>query len=114
MDILYRLKNMKIKRAIRHFFQRIFRGFDDSETYNLEATLARHIVPRLKRFKELNNGYPPDLAFESWNIIINEMIYALEFRAKETVDQLDATVEEYDRVQRGLAAFGRHFSELWW
>lgn len=28
------------------------------ETWSLDITFAKYIVPRLKKFKELNNGYP--------------------------------------------------------
>ena len=28
------------------------------ETWRLDVTLAKYIIPRLKKFKELNNGYP--------------------------------------------------------
>ena len=114
IEFLYRLKNLKIKRSIRFFFQRLFRKFDDSETWSLEHELAKHILPRLKRFKELNNGYPNGFTPESWDIMLDEMIYAFDFRACETAFQLDATEKEHERVQRGLSAFGRHFTKLWW
>ena len=35
--------------------QRTERGFDDSETYDLFVTIAKFILPRLQRFKELHN-----------------------------------------------------------
>ena len=114
MEILYRLKNLKIKRSLRFFYQKLTRGWDDSETWNLEATLARHIVPRLKRFKELNNGYPQELTPEAWNEILDEMIFALEFRARDTEEQLDASTEEHTRVQKGLELFGKYWGNLWW
>ena len=36
--------------------QRIERGFDDSELWNLDYTIASFVLPRLKRLKELNTG----------------------------------------------------------
>jgi len=44
--------------------QREERGFDDTEVYNLDSTIARFILPRLKRYKELNNIVPTDLTEE--------------------------------------------------
>jgi len=32
--------------------QRLKRGFDDSETWSLRDTIAKFIIPRLKRFKK--------------------------------------------------------------
>ena len=32
--------------------QRLERGFDDSETWNLDLTIAKFVLPRLESFKE--------------------------------------------------------------
>ena len=41
------------KRSLRFWWQRGTRGWDDSETWGLDGTLARFILPRLQRFKEV-------------------------------------------------------------
>ena len=46
------------------FWQRITRGFNDSETWNLDYTIAKLVLPRLKRFKELTNGIPGDFSIK--------------------------------------------------
>ena len=48
----------RIKIAIKYWYQRRNRGWDDSETWGLDTTLAFWIVPRLKRLKEVTNGKP--------------------------------------------------------
>ena len=64
------------KRRIRFFFQRRIRGFDDSETWNLDVTFLNWLYPRFKRFIELNGGYPMDRkTFEEWD---NELKYREE------------------------------------
>lgn len=60
---------------LKRFGQRIFRGWDDSETWSLDSSFLRWLEPRLKRFQELNICYPGDKrypTFESWN---NELQY---------------------------------------
>ena len=36
--------------------QRFENGFDDTETWHIDRTLALFIIPRLKRFIEVNNN----------------------------------------------------------
>jgi len=105
---------MKIKRSLRFFYQRLTRGWDDSEIWNLEAELARHILPRLRRFKQLNNGYPDSLTPEAWDEILEEMIHAFNFRAANMDQQMDALAETHERVQKGLELFGKYYCHLWW
>lgn len=108
------MKNLNIKRNIRFFFQRLFRGFDDSETWSLDCILAKHILPRLKRFKQVNIAYPTDLSFVQWNEYLDEMIYAFEYYASEKIYQFDFKPEEYQRVQQGLKLFSQYYGGLWW
>lgn len=93
--------------------QRIERGFDDSETWNLDLTIARFILPRLKRFIELTNGYPPDLTPEIWNEYLNKMKIAFESIVEDAVEMY---LPNYDRskIDEGLELFSRYFKNLWW
>ena len=97
--------------------QRLERGFDDTETWNLDVTLAKFIVPRLKRFKELNNGYPAHFkAKEEWDVILNEMIEGFELyedKWKCNSDQNITNLEEYKR-KRAVKLLGEYFYDLWW
>ena len=66
--------------------QRIERGFDDTECWNLDDTMAMFILPRLKLFAEHTNGYPgtDDVpTFEKWQEILNKMIYAFDHIVNE-------------------------------
>ena len=79
-------------RRIRFFWQRHTRGFDDSETWDLDYTFVQWLLPRLKRFSEVVCCYPGTKeypTFESW-----------ETELKHRVEQLELIVEyfftEYD------------------
>lgn len=101
------------QRTIKFFFQRIFRGWDDSETWSLDVSLARAILPRLKHFKKLNKAYPVELTFDSWNAILDEMIYSFEFISSERYYQ-SSDHEERERAARGFELFCKHYRSLWW
>jgi len=105
----------KIWRSIKFFYQRRTRGFDDSETWSLDTSLSRLIVPRLKRFKELLDGHPAEMTFEEWNEIIDEMIWSFEWFANEK--RWDLTNEEeimqLKRAEAGIHLFAKYFDSLW-
>ena len=69
----------KKKRLAKYKQQRIERGFDDTECWNLDLTFAGFILPRLIQFKKDVMGYPEELeTFENWIAVIDKMIYAFD------------------------------------
>lgn len=52
------------------------------ETWSLDVNLAKYIIPRLKKFKKLNNGYPGIDEMdtpEKWDEALDKMIQAFEY-----------------------------------
>lgn len=98
------------KRRKKYVKQRKKRGFDDTETWSLSCSFARFAIPRLKRFKKLNNGYPPDLTEKQWDRLLDEMIDGFKEVLKEDM------AKDYDRLKitRGLEAFSKYYMALWW
>ena len=101
----------KLKRLFRFSYQKQKRGFSDKDTWNLDVTFARFIVPRLIRFKEMNHGFPADLTDDSWNSILDDMIYSFESITKEFDHNF---VPDNDRIQKGLDLFAKYYRGLWW
>lgn len=97
-------------RALRFFWQRWTRGWDDSECWSLDLTMAQFILPRLKRLREIHHGYPPTLTAKSWDAKIDLMIYAFERLVKDPFDVPD---HEWLKVKKGLRAFAHWYSALW-
>jgi hypothetical protein len=112
-------------RRIKFLYQRITRGWDDSQTWNLDYEIAKFIVPRLKRFKEITIGVPCNLpsfnidqrsedadkkAEKEWDDILDKMIKGFEWLLKEDDWVFDsysdpsltdkAKYEEYKKRQR--------------
>jgi len=102
------------RRSWRFWWQRRTKGWDDSETWNLNYEIAKFTLPRLQRFKELLGSYPGGMTFEEWKEIVDKMIVAMEFM----VADYDGEVQPYnkeksDEVQKGLKLFGKYFGNLW-
>lgn len=81
------------------------------ETWNLDYHIAKYSLPRLQRFKELSKAYPPDLTEEQWDIMLDDMIYAMD--SLVSLDVSDTEVDE-ERVSKGLRVFGERLRDLWW
>ena len=98
--------------------QRMTRGFDDSETWNLDITIAKFIFPRLKAFKECNHGFPSSLTEKKWNKILDEMIEGFELYCKkdewEFEQDLNERNDKFAKVNKSLKLFSKYFYNLWW
>ncbi len=117
MNILNKLRRRLhdpklLKRDARFAWQRVTRGFDDSETFSLDYSLAQAILPRLRRFKEVAHATPSDIPEEEWNAILDKMISAFEFASSEA--RWNADESEYVRHQEGINLFAKHYFSLWW
>jgi thiamine kinase-like enzyme len=81
-------------------------GFDDTETWNLDNTIVDFILPRLKRFVKVTNGYPNEFKnMREWKKTLNKIIKGLEkyeddFRGEES--------------KEAIGLLFKHFSSLWW
>jgi hypothetical protein len=101
-------------RGVKLLYQRVTRGWDDSVTWSLDIHLAGLILPRLKRFRELNvHGYPNGFTPESWHATLDKMIFAFEYTIDE--DRMFGKFDEaeYERAKEGLRLFGEYFHALW-
>ena len=108
---------------IEHKRQRLERGFDDTELWNLDHTFAKFVLPRLKRFKEVNQGYPASITYEVWDEYLDKMIYAFENidyddKSYDGVEWYDMPQEArdavFEKVNEGLDLFRKHYFSLWW
>ena len=92
--------------------QRLERGFDDSETWNLDCTIAQFILPRLKRFKEVLISHPMNITATEWNNILDKMIFAWEYLASD--DEFKDVSDIDKKVEMGLTLFAKYYQNLWW
>lgn len=114
---------------MKHFLQRkiinayniITRGFSDEELWALNETIAKFIIPRLKRLQEVKHGYPSNITQEEWDDILNKIIRAFEivlieddFYGHGNVDEWQEHRKIYDKKKKeGLELFAKYFDNLW-
>jgi hypothetical protein len=94
--------------------QRETRGFDDTELWNLDTTIAKFIYPRLIAYKAMGqNSYPGKLeSVEQWNKVLDKMIFSFHFLSGDEKFQ-SFEEDEWTNVDEGLALFAEHFGSLW-
>lgn len=93
--------------------QRAERGFDDTELWSLNHTLAQMIMPRLQAFKEKNFCYPCKLDnYEQWVEILEKMVFSFQMELDR--DDL-AYTDKWDdaKYKEGLQLFAEYFGDLW-
>lgn len=93
--------------------QRKTRGWDDSETWSLDFKIAQWIYPRIKRFKELNNGHPSRLTEEEWDCIIQQMIDGFEIMADEQ-RYFWYSDEDGKKIKKAMELWYKWHEQLWW
>ncbi len=98
--------------------QRFENGFDDTETWHMDRTVALFIIPRLKRFIEVNNGIPNGETEESYNEKIRFIISAFEnyYVSDKYFNSVD--IEERkkltDDVRLAVEYLSKLWFDLWW
>jgi len=104
------------KRSIKFWWQRRTRGWDDSDTWNLDISLSALIVPRLQKFKEITDCYSGD-SEDEWKQQLAKMIRAFELCRDQFElpgDRSSHTPEETNEITEGLALFAKYYRGLWW
>jgi len=98
--------------------QRFLNGFDDTETWHMDRTMALFIIPRLKRFMEVNNGIPIGETEESYDQKLRFIIQAFEnyYATDQYYNSVD--IEERkkltDDVRLAVEYLSKLWFELWW
>lgn len=93
--------------------QRLEQGFDNSELWNLDGTIAKFIYPRLKVFLEKSNevrAIPGPLkTYDEWKTILEQMVKGFELLSSDRIKSNDEEQLEID----ALKLFGEYFFALW-
>ncbi len=100
-------------RSIRFFFQRLIRGWDDSDTWSLDFTISKFVLPRLKRYKEITIVDWEHHNSEAGCDILEELIWMHEMIvADEEIHWM--TGEVLERFERASQLWGKYYRGLWW
>lgn len=110
---------MKLKWYIKQKWQKLTRGYSDEELWNLDCTICKWVLPRLKSFKKQTKGYPHGFNnIEEWKEVIQKMIDAFEIYSTEDLPDYafssSSIEEDSKRVKEGFKLFSKYFRNLWW
>ena len=96
--------------------QRDERGFDDTETWYLDKTFALFLIPRLKRFIQVNNGFPNGETEQSFNEKLNFIVKSFEeYYYDENVEvSLEIEKERLSNAKKAVAMLAELWFDLWW
>ena len=98
--------------------QRFEQGFDDTETWHMDRTIALFIIPRLKKFIELNNGIPSGETVESYDEKLKFIISAFEnyYATNKYYESVDDAERKQltDDVKQAVEYLSKLWFELWW
>jgi hypothetical protein len=107
---------------MKHWWQRRTRGFDDSELWSLDSTIASFIAPRLRAYADSKRfGYPcgayPEKWTEAkkigrWEEEVEIMARAFEILRDEDVF-MSFDEDDLKTVEKGLKLFAKRFHNLW-
>lgn len=120
-DLLHRCVGYRRFNTIkRDFLNATYRkwklGFNPSETWCLDHSIAKFILPRLKYFRKTHRAYPS--CFKNpkyWEKELDKMIAAFEIISDEDAYFPFIHPSKKDKiVQTGLDSFRKYFTALWW
>jgi hypothetical protein len=96
--------------------QREENGFDDTETWHLDKTVALFLMPRLERFIQVNNGFPTGETEESYNEKLNFILKSFQeyyYNENEEVS-LEIEKERLSNAKKAAVLLGELWFDLWW
>jgi hypothetical protein len=129
-----------IEGYVKRGWQICTKGWSDKDCWSLDYTIAKFVLPRLIRLKEMKHGtptafFPKDkwkytkkeekAAIKKWEETLDEMIFAMDYIAncresnyypkKENPKAKDyAPLKKAQaRAQSGFELFGKYFMSLW-
>lgn len=95
---IYRIKNKMrdLWWEIIYGFQRMFRGYDNVDTFSIDSRFIERYKRILTEFRKFSWGNPGIMSEEEWKSIIDKMIFHLQYMDEDTV--LDELLKEVPDV----------------
>lgn len=112
-DAIDRVKS--VSRLPRWLFvslpRRLRQGFWDHECWNLDATIARFALPRLRRLRDMQHGHPYGTNEHEWAAVLHEIEWFLSRHTEVGGHRLSKA--DQARYEQAGALFGKYFGALW-
>ena len=119
----------KYWRPIKFLWQRLTRGWDDSDLWSLDFAIIKFTYPRLKAFRELppcgvpmhptevypegheEAGLPRALETAEWDAILGEILKGFELVVKADCYPLHG--KSHEQLEKSMDLFREWFFALW-
>jgi len=103
------------KMEIRHAWQRIFRGFDDTWWWSLHNVMSEVIPKCVRKMRKDGCGYPSGITYKQWKVILKKI--EIGFEAANKLDDCPYNGKRYKqrmkKYEEGMQLFSKHFFSLW-
>ena len=108
-NICFSLTEKNDSREKQYRIQRIKRGFDHSELWSLDYTIASFIYPRLKEFIKHDHGTRSNFKDK----IEQDKIYKKILLAFKLIKINCCNSKKQKKIDKGLKLFSKYFRSLW-
>lgn len=112
---------------IRRGFQRMLKGYDDYDVFELFSSFTNRYSKILTDYRKTHYGHPCELTNEQWEAIIDEMLHHLKFMDETYVENslcegmpehwLPDNLVVYEIMERHkdefFKLFSKYFYNLW-
>ena len=100
----------------RYRKQREEQGFDDTETWHLDRTFALFMIPRIKRFIHVNNGFPNGETYESYIEKLKFVVKSFEeYYLDDNIEtSLELEKERLENAKQAVDILSKLWFCLWW
>jgi len=116
---LYCFRPMRIKDlfyAIKRKIKSVKYGFDISDTWSLDYSLAEWLYPRLMYLKDNTISYPCDMEYKEWLEIL-DIIATKIGKYLFTIKNIEASLEDekkaYSEYKEAMGMVHKYLHDLW-
>jgi hypothetical protein len=90
-------------------------GFHYEDTWNLDCTIIKFILPRLAYLRDTTSGYPNNLdSYEEWIDILNEILDGFESYLIIMEGEVSASKDiGQNKFKKAFELFTKYFCNLW-
>lgn len=114
-DFLILAKDVNEEHNIELFKERVKKGFDASDLYSLDYTIAETLLPKMiEQFRDTTHSYPSDITYEEWKEILTKLIWFFnEILNNYDTEDSKQDSEYHKHLDECTELFIKYFTSLW-
>lgn len=114
-DFLILAKDGSEERNLKLFKERVKNGFDASDLYSMDYTIAKTLLPKMiEKFRDTTHSYPSNISHEEWKEILTKLIWFFnEILNNYSTDNSENDSEYNKHLNECTELFIKYFTSLW-